>query len=77
VSLRDAVVEDRFVGCLFPADATVWQVTDVTEEGFETTEVKEVDLLASLLELAGWEVNDKESIHTQLKDGDIVLMKLE
>jgi hypothetical protein len=41
-------------------ERNIWQVTDVTEEDLETTEGKEVDLLATLLELVGWVVNNKE-----------------
>jgi hypothetical protein len=32
----------------------------VTEEDLETNEGEEVDLLTTLLDLSGWEVNDKE-----------------
>jgi len=32
----------------------------VTEEDLETTEGEDVDLLTVLLEMVGWEVNDKE-----------------
>ena len=38
----------------------IWQVTDVTEEELGTTEGEEVDLLTTLLELEGLEVEDKE-----------------
>jgi hypothetical protein len=41
-------------------ETEIWQVTHVTEEDLETTECEEVDLLTALLELEGWERQDKE-----------------
>ena len=38
----------------------IWQVTDVTEEDFETTEGETVDLYCKLMEMAGWIVTDEE-----------------
>ncbi len=39
-----------------------WEVTHVNETRVETTEGEGVDLLAELLELAGWpQVNDEET----------------
>ena len=36
------------------------EVPDVTEEDLGTTEGEDVDLLSRLLELEGWDLNDKE-----------------
>jgi hypothetical protein len=36
----------------------IWQVTDVTEEDFETTEGESVDLCDKLMTMAGWTVRD-------------------
>ena len=36
----------------------IWQVTDVTEEDFETTEGESVDLYEKLMAMAGWTVRD-------------------
>ncbi len=36
----------------------IWQVTDVTEEDFETTEGESVDLYDKLMAMAGWTVRD-------------------
>jgi len=38
----------------------MWQVTDVTEKDFETTEGEAVDLCDKLMEMAGWTVTDEE-----------------
>jgi len=42
-------------------DRKVWQVTDVTEEDFETTEGETVDLYDKLMEMVGWNVTDTEN----------------
>jgi len=36
----------------------IWQVTDVTEEDFETTEGESVDLYDKLMAMVGWTVRD-------------------
>jgi ribosomal protein L40E len=38
----------------------IWQVTDVTEEDWETTEGEAADLYDKLMEMAGWKVTDKQ-----------------
>ena len=38
----------------------ICQVTDVTEEDFETTEGESVDLYDKLIEMEGWKVTDIE-----------------
>ena len=38
----------------------IWQVTDVTEEDFETTEGETVDLYDKLMEMVGWNVTDND-----------------
>ena len=39
----------------------IWEVTDVTEEDFETTEGETVDLYDKLMEMTGWIVTDEEN----------------
>jgi len=43
------------------AEVHVWQVTDVTEEDFETTKGETVDLYDKLMEMTGWIVTDEEN----------------
>ena len=38
----------------------IWQVTDVTEEEFETTEGETVDLYDKLMAMSGWTVRDHD-----------------
>ena len=38
----------------------IWEVTDVTEEDFETTEGESVDLYDKLMEMVGWTVTDND-----------------
>jgi hypothetical protein len=38
----------------------IWQVTDVTEEDFETTEGESVDLYDKLMQMVGWTVKDND-----------------
>ena len=38
----------------------IWEVTDVTEEDFETTEGETVDLYDKLIEMVGWTVTDND-----------------
>jgi hypothetical protein len=42
-----------------PDDREICEVTDVTEEDFETTEGEVVDLYDKLMEMVGWKVTDK------------------
>ncbi len=38
----------------------IWEVTDVTEEDFETTEGESVDLYDKLMDMVGWTVTDND-----------------
>ena len=40
------------------SEREIWQVTDVTEEDFETTEGQSVDLYDKLMVMTGWTVRD-------------------
>ncbi len=41
-------------------EGEICQVTDVTEEDFETTAGESVDLYDKLIEMEGWKVTDNE-----------------